>query len=201
MQKTTHNRASIFDQVMEDEDAVESNAALQQKRRGPKVIGLDDQIALRNTDMAQLNNNYVQNMAAASKQKQRNKLPTLAKKKAAFWVFGQGIGSVGVGVGVSHVKHPLHSFSGDQLYENLQDKSNDRVRKRLHSSIEEEDPNFDTRRIRPRVEDDNQIGRHDDRLWNEVCIGRRALYAYRTKAEILYTGRRIWSQCTTLSSR
>ncbi|GKZ72885.1 hypothetical protein AnigIFM50267_009552 [Aspergillus niger] len=175
MQKTTHNRASIFDQVMEDEDAVDSNAALQQKRRGPKVIGLDDQIALRNTEMAQLNNNYVQNMAAASKQKQRNKLPTLAKKKAAFWVFGQGIGSVGVGVGVSHVKHPLHSFSGDQLYEKLQDKSNGRVRKRVHSSIEEGDPNIDTRRVRPRVEDDNQIGRHDDRLWNEdVEYGRNA---------------------------
>lgn len=149
--------------------------ALQQKRRGPKLIGLDDQIALRNTEMAQLNSNYVQNMAAASKQKQRNKLPTLAKKRAAFWVFGQGIGSVGVGVGLSQVTHPLHSFSGKQLYEKLLDESNGRVRKRVHPSIEGGDPDLDTRRVRPRLEDEDQIGRHDDRLWNEVCLCRRAL--------------------------
>ncbi|GKZ19333.1 hypothetical protein AbraIFM66951_005562 [Aspergillus brasiliensis] len=173
-QKTTHNRASIFDQVMENEDAVESNVALQQKKRGPKVIGLDVQIALRNTEMAHLNSNYVQNMAAASKQKQRNKLPTLAKKNAAFWVFGQGIGSVGVGVGVSHVTHPLHSFSGEHLYEKLNPEPNGRGRKRVHPSVEG-DSDLDTRRVRPRVDDEYQTGRHDDRLWNEdVEIGRNA---------------------------
>ncbi|XRM44074.1 R8 protein [Aspergillus tubingensis] len=172
--KTTQHRASIFDQAVDEEDTVESNMALQQKR-SPKLIGLDDQIALRNTEMAQLNSNYVQNMAAASKQKQRNKLPTLAKKRAAFWVFGQGIGSVGVGVGLSQVTHPLHSFSGKQLYEKLLDQSNGRVRKRVHPSIEGGDPDLDTRRVRPRVEDEDQIGRHDDRLWNEdVEIGRNA---------------------------
>ena len=150
---------------------MESKAALQQRQRAPKVIGLDDQIALRNTELAQLYENYVQNMAAASKQKQRNKLPTLAKKNAAFWVFGQGIGSVGVGVGSSRVLHPLHSFSSEQLYEALNPELNNRGKKRIHPSVEEEDPDFDARRVRPRVEDEDQIGRFkEDGFWHEVCI-------------------------------
>ncbi|PYI03454.1 Rad21/Rec8 N terminal domain protein [Aspergillus sclerotiicarbonarius CBS 121057] len=175
-QKTTSTRPSIFDQLGEDEDIVESKTAMHQRQRAPKVLGLDDQIALRNTELAHLNDNYVRNMAAASKQKQRNKLPTLAKKNAAFWVFGQGIGSVGVGVGSSRVLHPLHSFSGEQLYEALSFELNNRGNKRIHPSVEEGDPDFDARRVRPRVEDEEQIGRfNDDGFWHEdVEIGRNA---------------------------
>ncbi|PWY90446.1 hypothetical protein BO94DRAFT_489855 [Aspergillus sclerotioniger CBS 115572] len=174
--KATGNRPSIFDQLGEDEVIVESKAAMQQRQRAPKVIGLDDQIALRNTELAHLNDNYVQNMAVVSKQKQRNKIPTLAKKNAAFWVVGQGIGSVGVGVGSSRVLHPLHSFSGEQLYEALNPELNNEGKKRINPSIEEEDPEFDARRVRPRMGDEDQIGRfNDDGFWHEdVEIGRNA---------------------------
>ncbi|RAK96871.1 Rad21/Rec8 N terminal domain protein [Aspergillus ibericus CBS 121593] len=174
-QKTASNRPSIFDQPGEDEDIVESKAAMQQRQRVPKVIGLDDQIALRNTELAQLNDNYVRNMRAASKQKQRNKLPTLAKRNAAFWVFGQGLGSVGIGVGSSRVLHPLHSFSGEKLYDALNPDLINKGKKRIHPSVEEEDA-FETRRVRPRVEDEEQIGRfNDDGFWHgDVEIGRNA---------------------------
>ncbi|PYH91902.1 hypothetical protein BO71DRAFT_358419 [Aspergillus ellipticus CBS 707.79] len=184
--KPAPNRGSVFDPIREDEAVVESNgAAIRQKRRGLKVIGFDDQIALRNSELAYLNDNYVASMAAAAKQKQKNKLPTLAKKNAAFWVFGQGIGSVGTGVGSGRVSHPLELFSGEKLKDALEFEPNTRGTKRVHASIEDEDPDID-RRVRARVEDEEQIGRaQDEALWNEdVEIGRQAPSALRDDSSI-----------------
>ncbi|KAL5339584.1 hypothetical protein BJX70DRAFT_397536 [Aspergillus crustosus] len=141
------------------------------RQRAPKILQADNQTALRNIDLADMNQNYLRNMAVAARQKRHNKVPTLAKKNAAHWVFGIGIGCVGTGIGTSRVDHPLHFFSGDELYEALVPKAG---RKRPA----EDDSETEARRVRAR-EDDNEMGGagpvDDNNFWNEdVELARHA---------------------------
>ncbi|KAL5051133.1 hypothetical protein BDW71DRAFT_194209 [Aspergillus fruticulosus] len=140
-------------------------ATAPQRQRAPKILASDIQTALRNVELAAMNDDYMHNMAVAARHKRQNRVPTQAKKNAAYWVFGLGIGSVGTGVGSSRVIHPLHSFSGDKLYETLVP----------HKRPLEDDSEAEKRRVRAR-EDDEQ-GRMDtvgdNNLWNEdVELGR-----------------------------
>ncbi|KAJ6151198.1 hypothetical protein N7470_007792 [Penicillium chermesinum] len=89
------------------------------QQRARKLIATDDSTTLRNTDLANANNNYLTNMALARQQKQLNKQQTVIKKNAEFWVLLHGIGSVGVGLGADSDMHPLSAFSGTALYEAL----------------------------------------------------------------------------------
>ncbi|KAL4865822.1 hypothetical protein BDV12DRAFT_199791 [Aspergillus spectabilis] len=143
-----------------------------QRQRAPKILNSDEQTALRNVDLAVMNENYMRNMAVAARQKRHNKVPTQAKKNAAYWVFGIGIGCVGTGVGTSRVGHPLHFFSGDELYEALVPPK--AARKRPF----EDDSESEARRVRAR-EDDDQLGRVElvdgNTFWNEdVELARHA---------------------------
>lgn len=169
------------DTSLEDGNRAQNNPDTQQvttrqSRKATKAVPVDEQTALRNTDLAQINNEYLQNMAAMIKQRLQNKFPAQAKKNAAFWVFGQGIGSVGVGLGASHMLHPLHVFCGDELLASLQPeakKSKQKTKKRSRSNNEggdESGSDSDGRRVRARGENEKQIGRgggpsvHDVRI-------------------------------------
>lgn len=105
------------DRFMEDGETERTGEARAQQRiRQVKTISSDDSTTLRNTDLAKWNDEYAANMAHATKLKRQNKLHTLAKKNAAFWVFGLGIGSVGMGLGQHREDGPLKEYSGDALY-------------------------------------------------------------------------------------
>lgn len=106
---------------VEDPDRPETvePARVKRMKRAARAIESDDKTTLRNTDLAQWNNDYLANMARASKQKEQNKMQTIVKKNAAFWVFGQGIGSVGIGLGVLREAHPLKAYSGEDFYDAL----------------------------------------------------------------------------------
>ncbi|KEY76473.1 hypothetical protein Rad21/Rec8 [Aspergillus fumigatus] len=134
-------------------------APMRRTRRIPKAVPTDAQNALRNTELAQYNSEYVQNMAAALKKKLKNRVPAQAKKNAEFWVFGLGIGSVGVGLGTSLVQHPLHFFSGETLYASLTSVKRSKKRKGSPSTTEDSDADSETRRIRRREEFEEQLGR------------------------------------------
>ncbi|KAJ5100623.1 hypothetical protein N7456_006675 [Penicillium angulare] len=88
-----------------------------------KYIDPDTTTTVRNSDLAQWNNEYTSNMAYASYQKQQNKIQTTSKKNAAFYVYGQGIGSVGNGLGQNKHDHPLKCFSGISLFNSLCEES------------------------------------------------------------------------------
>lgn len=152
------------------------------KKRAPINLPIDERQELRNADLAQWNNEYLRNMAVASKQKEQNRMVTQAKRDAAFWVFGQGIGSVGVGLGTFRVTHPLDQFSGEQLLVTLQEQEpRSRGRKRRHGSVDESsESGSQGRRVRPREEDDGNaqhVGRGEegmvfadgDVIMHEVC--------------------------------
>ncbi|KAJ5825347.1 hypothetical protein N7474_002485 [Penicillium riverlandense] len=116
-----------------DEQPEVRETRVRQARRETKSIIADSNTTIRNADLAQWNEEYGSNMAQARKQKQLNKIPTLAKKNAAFWVFGKGIGSVGMGLGVDHETHPLKCYSGDELYDVVCVVFRQNGRKRAHS--------------------------------------------------------------------
>ncbi|GIC88753.1 Rad21/Rec8 N terminal domain protein [Aspergillus udagawae] len=177
---TSMPQASEVQHPEEVENVSETReASMRGTRRVPKAVATDTQTALRNTELAQYNNEYVQNMAAALKQKLKNRVPTQAKKNADFWVFGQGIGSVGVGLGTSHVQHPLHFFSGETLYASLTSIERSKKRKGSPSTTEDSDANSETRRIRRRGESEEHLGRgghfqDDNNLHDDMEIGRHA---------------------------
>ncbi|KAJ9488580.1 hypothetical protein VN97_g4723 [Penicillium thymicola] len=155
------------------EETIEIVATRTRRVRRPKEIISDDTTALRNMTLAQWNNEYIANMTQALKQKQQNKIPTISKKNAAFWVFGQGIGSVGVGLGMDHEPHPLNLYSGDDLFEAVGGYTQRKGRKR--SADDDDDDMSEGRRVRARNEQTEHLSRENiDRLNMEVEVGRDA---------------------------
>ena len=152
--------AEATPEVIENDPNAQEVADGQARNPSSKSLQMDEQTAFRNTELAQINNEYLQNMALILKQKAQNKVPAQAKKTAAFWVFGQGIGSVGVGLGASHIVHPLHVFSGDELLGFLHFEQSKRgARKRGRPSDEESDSETGRRVRRARGESEEQTGR------------------------------------------
>lgn len=151
----------------EVENAAERDeVVMRQRYRAPKTLPSDGETVLRGVELNQMNDGYIRNMATATKQKKHNRIPTQAKKNAAYWVFGVGIGCVGAGVGTARVIHPLQSFSGDALYESLVPSKVGRKRPL------EDDEQSEGRRVRARDEEDEHMGMagpiNDNNLWNQV---------------------------------
>ena len=107
-------------------------------------------------------------MLEAKEAKQLNKAASLAKKNAAFWVYGAGIGGVGAGLGSSKLKSPLDMFAGEAMMEALTGiKSSSTPRKRRHND-DEEDHGSDSEARRVRMRDDGeQMDRGDHMVLND----------------------------------
>ena len=150
------------------ESSQSAEAPLQRKARAPKQLPVDERPELHNSDLAQWKTDYAVNMFAAKEAKQLNKAASLAKKNAAFWVYGAGIGGVGAGLGSSKLKSPLDMFAGEAMMETLTGiKSSLSPRKRRHTD-EEEDHGSDSEARRVRMRDDGeQMGRGDHMLLND----------------------------------
>ncbi|KAL8974252.1 MAG: hypothetical protein Q9197_001505 [Variospora fuerteventurae] len=135
-------------------------APQQRKRRQPKVLPVDQAQELRNTDLANWNNDYAINMDDAKKSKIQHKAAAVAKQNAAFWVFGGGIGGIGAGLGASKAKGPLvNTFSGDALLQTLTGIPTPATgRKRNQEEVEKDQSDSEARRVRMRLGDE-ELGR------------------------------------------
>lgn len=166
-----HVQSHEQDQLLEVEHEVELQAPTEPEERQRRVhqqrqarfMTSDGVTTLRNTDLARWNNEYQANMVSATKQKDQNKMPTVAKKNAAYWVFGKGIAAVGIGLGVQHALHPLSCFSGEELYNTFFEKA-EQGTKRPHPIAESDTE--EARTVRPRTE------REEEPL--DVEVGRQA---------------------------
>lgn len=145
----------------EEPTSESAGAPLQSRRRAPKILEKDETQELRNSDLAEWNNNYLTNMASVARSRQHYKVNAQAKKNAVFWVMGAGIGGVGSGLGISKLDNPLDMFSGGKLIEALRSvESAPAGRKRSRSAGEEsQSSDSEERRVRAREDDGEQIGR------------------------------------------
>lgn len=145
----------------EEPTSESAGAPLRPRRRVPKVLERDETQELRNSDLAEWNNNYLTNMANVARSRQHYKANAQAKKNAAFWVTGAGIGGIGSGLGISKLNNPLDMFSGTRLIEALRGgESGPESRKRSRSAGEEgQSSDSEERRVRAREDDGEQIGR------------------------------------------
>lgn len=154
-------RQSLLDNVDEEELSESIVAPLARQRRGARVLPVDALQEMRNSELANWNANYIDNMANATHQKFLHKMPFLAKKNASFWVCGSGIGGVGANPGTAGLINPLSMFTGDALLEALVG-ADDTVAGAKRKASDEEDPaavSGEDRRVRQRSDDSEQIAR------------------------------------------
>lgn len=146
----------------EDSSHKSAAALVSRKRRAAKALPIDDAPELRNTDLARWNDNYLVNMAIETQTKVLQHATRLAKKNAAFWVGGSGIG----GIGSFSQKTPLDIFAGDALMKALTNVATSVAgRKRNRNEKDDDDSDSDKKRVRTR-EVENQLGAFDDLLRN-----------------------------------
>ena len=151
-----HRSSSTASQ--EDSSHKSAAALASRKRRAPKALPIDDAPELRNTDLARWNDNYLVNMAIETQTKVLQHATRLAKKNAAFWVGGSGIG----GIGSFSQKTPLDIFAGDALMKALTNVATSVAgRKRNRNEKDDDGSDSDERRVRTR-EVENQLGAFDD---------------------------------------
>ena len=147
-------------EVSGEEEPDSAEAAQVRKTRGRRALPLDTVTELRNSDLAQWNTNYATNMKEAARHKVQHKQVLQAKKNAAAWVFGNGLGGVGTGFSIPDLRGPFNMFAGDQLYEALTGiQLNAAGRKRGRDDDEGGTSGSEGRRTRPRSEGEEQVGR------------------------------------------
>ena len=146
------------------EELATAAEATQPRTKRAKEVVPDRQTTLSNRELAEWNENYVANMERASRVKEEYKSLAAAKKRAAFWVFDQGIGNTGELVSGHEASHPLSVFHGQALLEALGCfKASSTGRKRSRDPSEE-DSDEEGRRVRVRSnEGENQtLGEFQD---------------------------------------
>ena len=151
----------------QNETSQSAEAPSRRKSRAPKPLPVDERQELHNTDLAQWKNDYAANMLAAKEAKKAHQAPSIAKKNAAFWVFGAGIGNVGAGTGTSNFRSPLGIFAGGAMLESLTGiRTPVAGRKRGRSDEEDDTSDSEARRLRLR-DDEGELGRGDQLLLND----------------------------------
>lgn len=144
--------------IPQEDPSHKSAASVSPKRRAPKALPIDNAPELRNTDLARWNDDYLVNMAIETRAKLLHNATRLAKKNAAFWVGGSGIG----GIGSFSQKTPLDIFAGDALMNALTNVATSiQGRKRNRNEKDEDGSDSNERRVRTRGVE-NQLGAFDD---------------------------------------
>ena len=156
-------RAPLSGVPREHESSESAEAPLPRKRRAPKQLPVDVRQELHNQDLAQWKADYAGNMAEAIEAKKNLKASALAKRNAAFWVMGAGIGGVGSGLGTSNLESPLDVFAGTSMMEALTGiKAPWAGLKRGREDEEDHDSDSEARRVRIKDDDGDQMGRGND---------------------------------------
>jgi meiotic recombination protein REC8 len=172
-------------QINRSSEAPQSDTAVAPQRRKarlPKVIALDYTTELRNRDLLSMSNTYLARMAGERQALHAKKAAKQAKHNPHHWILDGGINYVGYGIGKSHGKTPLsYLFSGNALFEFATGRTLETRGKKRES--EGDESTFVQRRVRSRVDGEDQVGRggesgqHEDDFptqVDDVEIGRDA---------------------------
>lgn len=156
--------AEAFPQRQEPHSAFPMNGAPAQRAatgRGRKrhIIYLDEDIEVPRKELRDWQSHYLENCGV---QRPRPVTVTQAKNNAIHLTFGLGIGNIGQNLGIPGMIHPLAlQFSGDALYTTLtgfEVPEQPRGRRRSASEAIEGDEPEVGRRVKPRLDEDNQNG-------------------------------------------
>ena len=149
-------------EVVESTDTIV--APNRRKQRARRILPIDTTQELRNRDIADWNTNYLANMKEASKVKAKYREAKRAKENVEFWMWGSGIG--GIAARSQGLRSPFDRFIGDNLFELYTGtKRGGGARKRVHDSGIDEETQGEARRVRSRMEEDEdgeQIGRGEN---------------------------------------
>ena len=165
-----------------EETSSPETVSVRRRVRAAKIIPWDTKMELGNMDLIDWSTNYLNNMANKNRESYTKKAPIQARKNAQEWTLGGGITAVAGGVNVSKVMTPLDMFAGATLYEMITGlQLSSTGEKRPHES-EAEDTTNSERRVRPRLDDEDQIGRgantelvgEDFRMHSDVEMPREA---------------------------
>jgi meiotic recombination protein REC8 len=148
----------------EESSSVSAKAKLwTRKRKVIKALPIDQSTSLRNAELRDWQNSYAQNMLAAIQKKQTQRTTRVSKRNAYNWIFGNGLGDVGNGIGGSKLPSLLALFAGDSLMSLVVGAPTPTTAHSPKRAREEDDFNLLDRNVRPRVSKDlDQFGRGDD---------------------------------------
>ena len=142
-----------------EQDSITAEAP-QQRARNAKLLRPDRFTELSNKELHSWNENYLANMRAATRVKQQQVSHSEARKYAALWSSGQGLGRVAFAFGNDNEPHALSVFSGQSLWEMLQEHGSTTSTKRSRSpSGEGDDSENDSRRVKARLSSQEDMAR------------------------------------------
>ncbi|KAK7750422.1 R8 protein [Diatrype stigma] len=154
-------RQGIHDAFQVDEAPAQQAAVRRGRKR--RIIHMDDETKVPRNELRSWQEDYLQNCAA---QKPRNFTAGQAKDNAIHLTFGLGIGNIGQSLGIPGMIHPLaHQFTGDALYTaltGLEVPEEPRGRRRSASEAVGDDEQEAGRRVKPRLDEDNQAGQGEN---------------------------------------
>ncbi|EED15426.1 Rad21/Rec8 N terminal domain protein [Talaromyces stipitatus ATCC 10500] len=143
------------------------NASSSRKRRAQNMLQNDVLTQISRDELLQWDQEYLQHMSRLDAQRANAKGLARARKNAAAWITGRGIGSVGLGIGVNGLTHPLESFCGDSLLAALSSEppTNDARKRSSREAVSEDEEGHD-RSVRRRISDAGvEVGlSHPDQL-------------------------------------
>ena len=150
----------------EESSAQNNEAPLRRGPRAPKLLPRDDFTELRNADLAQWHDDYVENMTSEARLKLQHRAKRLSKTNARLFVLESGIGGAGSTFSGTKLPGPLAIFSGDKLLEALMGvKETAGGKKRpFEESIESD---AEGRRVRVRESVGEQVGRGNEFALND----------------------------------
>ena len=139
-----------------------AQAPQQRKTRGKAFITLDRRTQIPATVLSSWNDNYVENMRTAAREKRSHQAPWIAKANAVAWIFGRGIGDIGRQTTSIGDSHPLAMFAGDRLRAALADDAlSPEAEKRKRQGEEDQEADIYGRHVRARTGSE-EVGRGEN---------------------------------------
>ncbi|RMZ81408.1 hypothetical protein DV738_g2198, partial [Chaetothyriales sp. CBS 135597] len=101
------NYPMLFDDVEPLLPPAPNAAPQQHARKAKRWVQIDARAELTNAELRQWTNDYLAHMASVVRHKEQYRSVAQARKTAAFWVLGQGVGGVEILFGQDRTDHPF----------------------------------------------------------------------------------------------
>jgi len=147
----------VIDPTTQEDANTDAAEAAQRRVRAAKQLKIDDRAEISNKELYEWNNSYLENMRNLLRIKEQSRSAVQARKNAAFWILGQGIGGVETCFGEEKKSHPLAMFSGQALLDILTGRASSPAGSKRSRSLSP--GQADSRRVRARTEEDEDLGR------------------------------------------